>query len=170
MLKQSKVLCAVSMCIAMGLTAMACDSSGKTSNGNGNSASTKSASGNTNTSARKAPGKLADDAPMKDVLAGRWVDDEVDTFSWHFAADNFVVTSTDETDLTLFPKGMRNKVKSFYGDWKVTDTEIVLSKISGPQQKLIEELRIPYKRISNQQVEIDGRTFSRSAIDPAGGD
>lgn len=169
MLKKSIVRCAASACVALGLAATACDSSGSSSTTNANANSTPAAKdgGSKPAGSSKTTDKLADDAPMKDVLAGRWVADDVDTFSWHFAADNFVVTSTDETDLTQFPKGMRNKVKSFYGFWKLTDSEIVLTKISGPGQSLIEEIRIPYKRISNQKFEIDGKTFTRNAIQPS---
>ncbi|MCA8937927.1 MAG: hypothetical protein KDB68_17200 [Planctomycetes bacterium] len=167
MLKKSIVHWFASGCVALCLTAIACDSSESSSNANTNTTPDKASTGaGAAAGAHKDPSALPSTAPMKDVLAGRWVDDAADTFSWHFAADNFIVTSTDDKDLTRFPSEMQGKVASFYGDWKVTDTEIVLSNISGPGQKLIKELRVPYKRISNQKVEIDGKTFSRSEIKP----
>ncbi|HPF41747.1 MAG TPA: hypothetical protein P5081_23220 [Phycisphaerae bacterium] len=167
MLKKSIVHWFASACVALCLTAIACDTSESSSNTNTSPAPNKAPTGASPTAAaHRDPSELPSTAPMKDVLAGRWVDDAADTFSWHFAADNFIVTSTNDKDLTRFPTEMQGKVASFYGDWKVTDTEIVLSNISGPGQKLITELRVPYRRISNQKVEIDGKTFSRSEIKP----
>ncbi|MCB9853185.1 MAG: hypothetical protein H6819_08830 [Phycisphaerales bacterium] len=178
MLKKIVVRGFMFACVSLSLSAIACDSSGKSSNGNGTAApadsdssaassSTGSGSHGAPASTAKATVKTEAVSPLRKVVTGRWVDDAAGGFSWHFAAANFVVTSEDKDDLTRFPKEMQGKVASFYGDWEVTPTEIVLTNISGPGQQLIKEVRISYKPIDGKKIEIDGKTFSRSEVKPA---
>ena len=86
---------------------------------------------------------------------------------FHAALDNadgnFVVKSTDKSDLGRFPKKLRDKVPSFFGSWKVTEKELILSNISGADQELVKELKVPFSKIDNQNIEIDGAKFKRGA-------
>lgn len=178
MLKQSCVRFAIVTSLAIGLAGLACDSSETSPEATGTPASkSSSAAKETNLSGGnsgvvpKDPKTLPADAPMKDVLLGRWSADDNKDFMWHFTADgSFVVRSNDKTDLTMFPKEMRNKAKEYFGTWKVAGDEIVLTNISGPSQQLIKEVKISCKRISNQAVEIDGIKYTRNAIGASGGE
>ena len=114
----------------------------------------------------KPADKLPADAPATDALIGTWVGDDNDTFIWRFTADGyFVVRSLDKSDLTQFPKNLRNKVDSFMGRWTIADSEIRLAEISGPGQKLVDEVKISYRKIDNNKFEIDGAKFNRGDVD-----
>lgn len=155
--------CGFVVLVGIGLCATGCDSSKS-----GENAPAPSKAGSSHkTVMPKDPDKLPADAPMKDVILGRWVSEDADTFTWHFTADGaFVVRSTDPSDLTRFPKELQNKVDAFFGNWALKDSEIVLTAVSGQGQRNALDLSVPYKRISNQEIEIDGAKFTRKAIVP----
>lgn len=159
MLKRISIVRVITGAFVMGLAAgLGCDSSSTTSKP---ASPTKPAN-----AVPKNASQLPADAPAKDALLGTWIRDEPRTFFWRFTADgNFVVKTMNKKDLLGFPRVMRNKTEAFFGSWTLTDKEIVLTNISGAGQTLIDEVKIPYRKIDNSKFELDGVSFSRGEVD-----
>lgn len=105
-------------------------------------------------------------ANLPDHLLGRWMRAEGDTgFFWHLAGDGQFQASFDKPakpDLSLFPEPMRNKAPNWFGEWHVTDTELVLNDVSAQGQALIREVRVPLKwEKGRETIDIDGAVFRR---------
>ncbi len=159
MLKRKSILRVLCSVIAFQFAAgFGCDSSGSTT--------TPASPAKPGNAIPKDAKKLPADAPAKDALLGTWIRDEPKTFFWRFTADgNFVVKTMNKKDMLGFPRVMRNKTEAFFGSWTLKEKEIVLTNISGAGQTLIDEVKIPYRKIDNSKFELDGVSFSRGEVD-----
>jgi len=114
----------------------------------------------------------AADAPINEFLLGKWsrADSEGGQY-FLFAGDGFTATFDDvkKADPVEFPPPMRTGADRFTGTWSATDTELVLTHVSGPQvEKPIDEVRLPLKRLEKGAgIQIDGKTYRRGEFGDA---